>query len=155
MLPETKNINMLVKIKLQHLADLCIKHDYSFEECYQSVVDKSENDILTMDTVHKNFPHTLKEAAHAAELKKVDGLAPTVPGVGTEMKTLLSDYLGIKTNASCKCNQRANEMNAKGVDWCEANKDLIVSWLQEETKRRKMPFIKTAAITLINIAIWK
>jgi hypothetical protein len=44
-------------------------------------------------------------------------------------------------------------MDAMGVDWCEQNVDLIVSWLKEEAQKRGLPFIDLAGRVLVNRAI--
>ena len=73
-------------------------------------------------------------------------------GPGAELKSLLG-HLGIKTTPSCPCNQRAKVMNARGCDWCEANIETISGWLEEEAKRRKLPYVHAAGKLLIRLAI--
>jgi hypothetical protein len=73
-------------------------------------------------------------------------------GPGAELKSLLG-YLGITATPSCPCNQRAKVMNARGCDWCEANIDTISGWLEEEAKRRKLPYVHAAGKILIRLAI--
>ena len=146
---------MLVKITLKNLADLCVHHNYDFDESYKSVVGRDKNDLLTMDTASESFPHVLKEAATKDQLEKLGKQLSIGDGVGTELKSLLSNYLGIQTTAGCSCLKRAKEMNVKGVEWCALNKDLIAEWLREESKKKRMPFVKAVALTLITVAIWK
>lgn len=76
----------------------------------------------------------------------------TTGGPGTELKKLLS-RIGIAPSANCKCNRRAQTMDARGPDWCEQNLDLIVSWLREEAERRKLPFADFAGTILVRQAI--
>src|SRR5262249_8473634 len=73
-------------------------------------------------------------------------------GAGTELKKLLAK-IGITTTPDCACNQRAIEMDQKGVEWCAANVETIVGWLQEEATRRKLPFTKLGGRTLLRLAI--
>lgn len=73
-------------------------------------------------------------------------------GPGTELKALLK-RIGITAKPGCKCNARAYEMNAMGCDWCEANIELISSWLQEEAAARKLPYVEAAGMALIHLAI--
>lgn len=150
---------MLLKIRLESLAEMCIRHDIDFDYAYKSVVDTKEKGVLVVDTQDAHFPKKL------LNIKQKDPNKPLTDrdveenylgeGVGTELKLLLSRYLGIRTSAGCKCNQHAQEMNQKGVQWCESNKETILRWLQEESKKKKLPFIRTAAFSLISIAIYK
>jgi len=75
-------------------------------------------------------------------------------GPGSILSGMLSS-LGIKSAPTCSCKRRALEMNAKGPDWCEQNLDQIIGWLEEEAKKRKLPFIKTVAKIMIQRAISK
>lgn len=73
-------------------------------------------------------------------------------GPGTELKALLAK-VGITSTPTCSCNQRAQEMDAKGVQWCRDNEELILSWLKEEADKRGLPFVTMAAKLLIRRAI--
>ena len=46
-------------------------------------------------------------------------------------------------------------MNEQGPDWCEQNMDQILSWLEHEAKKRKMPFVRFFAKMLVKRAIKK
>ena len=74
------------------------------------------------------------------------------PGfVGTELKKLLA-LAGIVA-ADCPCNERAAEMDRRGVEWCEANVDTIVGWLREQAEARGLPFLDVAGRMLVRRAI--
>jgi hypothetical protein len=73
---------------------------------------------------------------------------------GTELKALLKT-IGITASPTCSCNKRAKVMDEKGCDWCEEHIDEIDSWLAEEAKKRKLPYISLAGKTLIRLAIRK
>ncbi len=76
-------------------------------------------------------------------------------GVGTELKKLLSK-IGIVATPNCKCNARAEEMDNRGISWCELNTALILEWLKEETENRGKSWSKTNATgawTILKIAI--
>lgn len=79
---------------------------------------------------------------------------PSIPqdGPGTELKKLLR-YIGISITSNCKCKDRAIKMNEWGVEKCEKNIETIVDWLQEEAKRRRLPFLRIAAKLLVKRAI--
>ena len=71
---------------------------------------------------------------------------------GTELKKLLHK-IGINPEGACPCKQRAIVMDREGCDWCETNIETIVNWLQEEAKRRKLPFVRAAGKLLVRRAI--
>jgi hypothetical protein len=73
-------------------------------------------------------------------------------GPGTELKRLLSTF-GIAPKPGCKCIARAEEMDRRGCDWCDANINTIVGWLREEATKRGLPFIDAAAAMLVRRAI--
>lgn len=75
-------------------------------------------------------------------------------GPGSILSGMLSS-LGIKSAPTCSCKRRALEMNTRGPDWCEQNIDQIVGWLEEEAKKRKLPFIKTVAKLMVQRAVSK
>lgn len=72
--------------------------------------------------------------------------------VGTELKILLAKF-GLKPAVGCKCHQHITEMDARGIDWCEENIDVIVGWLKEEAARSRLPFFETGAKILVKKAI--
>jgi hypothetical protein len=78
--------------------------------------------------------------------------APVRPGVGTELKALLSK-VGITASPTCSCNTKAEIMNRQGISWCEENVETICDWLQEEATKRKLPFVRLAGKALIHVAI--
>lgn len=56
-------------------------------------------------------------------------------GAGTELKKMLAK-IGFGVSEDCKCTRHARVMDEKGTDWCEANIDLICSWLMEESEKK-------------------
>ena len=75
-------------------------------------------------------------------------------GPGTILSGMLSS-LGIKSSSTCSCKRRAVAMNMQGPEWCEQNTETILSWLEEEAKKRKLPFVKMIASAMVNRAIKK
>lgn len=75
-------------------------------------------------------------------------------GPGTILSGMLS-ALGIKSTANCSCRRRAITMNVNGPEWCEENMETILSWLEEESKKRKLPFVKIVASAMVHRAIKK
>jgi hypothetical protein len=75
-------------------------------------------------------------------------------GAGTELKRLLAGWpFRIVATKTCSCNAKARTMDAKGIEWCEANIDTIVGWLREEAKKRKAPFADFVGRLLVKRAI--
>lgn len=85
-----------------------------------------------------------------------ESVVPPKPagGAGTELKALLG-MVGIKSTPDCSCNKRAKIMDEKGVQWCKENVPEILSWLQEEARKRRLPFSRLAARKLVQLSIAK
>ena len=74
-------------------------------------------------------------------------------GPGTELAALLKT-IGIDSKEKgCQCKSHARRMDKEGPQWCRDNIDTILGWLQTEAKKRKLPFIKTAAKQVVLLAI--
>jgi len=111
----------------------CKERLYTLDDV-MGCVTKQDGDMWTIDIEHKDYPSKMKD------------------GVGTELKRLLS-FVGIKASPNCKCTARAITMNAKGVQWCKDNKEEIIDWLEEEAKRRNLPFVRLAGAKMLSLAI--
>lgn len=77
---------------------------------------------------------------------------PPAGGAGTELKLVLKRFW-IVAQPNCKCEQRAREMDANGIAWCEEHIGEITDWLETEAKSRHLPFVRLAAVVLIRRAI--
>jgi hypothetical protein len=95
------------------------------------------DDLLLVDVEHEAYPK------HPP---------PPPPGAGTQLAKMLH-RLGFKISPTCKCMARAREMDRRGVQWCRDNIETIVGWLEEEAKKRKLPFLRVAARLLVRRAI--
>lgn len=73
-------------------------------------------------------------------------------GPGTMLSKIL-ETVGIKAAPNCGCKRKALTMNINGNDWCENNIETITDWLEEEAKKRKLPFLRQAGKLLIKRAI--
>lgn len=74
-------------------------------------------------------------------------------GVGTELKNLLS-FLEKKGDCN-SCLSRAQMMDQMGITWCEANREDILSGLKEGAESHGLPYIRLAAISALNLAIYR
>ena len=117
----------------KNLFQKCKERLYDIQDVMECVV-KQEGDMWTIDPEHPKYPSTLNK------------------GVGTELKNILST-MGINSSINCSCRARAIKMNHEGINWCKDNRDIIVVWLQEEAKKRKLPFVKFAGYKVIDWAI--
>ena len=95
------------------------------------------DDIET--TINNQFPKTLEQD-------------PDRPG---SILTSMIKTIGIKSSSNCSCRRHALEMNEKGPDWCEQNIDTILSWLKEESQKRKLPYVEFVAKSMVQRAIYK
>lgn len=140
---------MIIKMSLPDLVRYCEATGKKIEDVYRCVVLKRVDGMLEMDSLSPDFP---KEVLEGTPLEQIEALGE---GVGTELKKVLTNYLGIKTKPGCKCNRHVKRMNREGADWCEENKDMIAGWLAEEAQRRKLPFVKGVVLKMISFAIWR
>ena len=73
-------------------------------------------------------------------------------GPGTILTNMIKT-IGIKSSPNCTCRRHAIEMNTNGNDWCENNMPTILGWLEEESKKRNLPFIKSVAKIMVQRSI--
>ena len=82
--------------------------------------------------------------------------APRTPRPGTELKAILSDWLGIQQTKQCGCRSIESRMNSRGVSWCQSDAGMaeILDGMRQEHAKRKMllPWSDVAARTLVRIA---
>lgn len=131
----------------ENLKARCLERGYKIEEVMDCVVQQN-GDIWTIDVTHEKYPNIVLDHA-----KKRKPIPPEIgDGVGTEIKKILS-WFNIRSNPNCSCYQRAKMLNDKGVEWCAKNKDIILSWLEEEAKKRNLPFLRYPVKKIINLAI--
>ena len=89
--------------------------------------------------LRSTFPRTMEEDPH---------------GPGTQLSKMIKT-LGIHMSDSCSCRRHALKMNEMGGDWCLDNIDTVVGWLEEEAKRRGLPFVKMVGKVMVNRAVKK
>jgi hypothetical protein len=118
----------------QFLEERCRERGYTLDQVMGCVLLR-DGDLWTVDELHPLYPHKLDAGGPGTELSKILGM------------------LGLHALEGCKCKKRAQVMDEWGPDACEQNIDLIVSWLEDEAKGRKLPFIRWGAKTLVKVAI--
>lgn len=101
------------------------------------LLELANNDIQSF--LQKTYPKTLEDEPY---------------GPGSILASMFS-AIGIKSSPTCSCRRHALEMNAKGIEWCEENLDTICGWLQEECKKRSIPYVDAVARMVVNRAINK
>jgi hypothetical protein len=136
-------IDSCIKASLENLKERCNQRGYDFDDAKQCIV-RIEEDSIWVDTTHPKYPKFTPET-----------LKSPAEGPGAELKKILAKF-GITASESCSCNAKANRMNkmesiSKG--WCENNIDIIVGWLGEEAKKRKLPFVNLVGKMLVKRAI--
>ncbi len=122
---------MEIKIDQKAYQHLAQSRGYKPEETKAAIISQ-DGAILTVDDQHPTFPHSR--------------------GAGSELKKLLK-MIGITSSPNCSCNKRAEIMDREGIQWCKKNKNVILDWLQEESSKRKLPFIRFGAEQIVNMAI--
>jgi len=131
-----------------HLVARCQQRGYTLAEVMPCVVSQS-GDEWTIDVDHPAYPRTAREV----DRTRSEVVPPQTGGPGTELKALLKDWLGITATANCSCNARARQMDEWGPDECERQMPVILTWLEEQAKGRKLPFVRIAAEQVVKLAI--
>jgi hypothetical protein len=134
----------MIQCHFGFLAARCVERGYTLDEVAACIVSR-DGDTITVDTDHSAYPRVSRLPAGGAACARCGG-------VGTELKKMLG-RIGIRSSPSCKCNARAREMDARGVQWTADNLETVVGWLREESQRRKLPFVAPAARLLVKAAI--
>ncbi len=131
---------------IQRLADG--KYDAVCRACGRRVVAKSDN-IVAACRSSSDYKLSRDRIALAAAGRG---------GPGTELKSLLSDWLGFTAEPGCACERRALVMDMWGPDECERRIDEIVGWLREEHSKRRdagetrLPWTDFGATQLVKLA---
>lgn len=129
-----------VRCNKNYLIQRCLERGYLLEKVMPCVVAR-DGDNWTIDVTHWAYPHPRPPG------KSVGG-----GGAGTELKVLL-EKIGIKAKPNCSCNTKARVMDERGIEWCEQNKQVIVAWLEQEAKKRRLPFLRAGGMLLVARAI--
>jgi hypothetical protein len=138
----------MIRTHKSNFIQICTERGYNLEEAMQCVAQQ-DGDMWTIDEHHEKYPK-IKIDNNPIITKNID----LGEGVGTELKKILS-WFNINSSPNCSCNLKAKMMNDNGIEWCKYNKDLIISWLKEESLKRNLPFFTYAAKKILNIAISK
>jgi hypothetical protein len=127
----------IVHLHAEHLEILAKERGHSWDDVKQAVLEWDViPGVCKVDTEHEKFPSQ----------------PPSKPGVGAGIKKILERF-GIKASPTCSCTKKAKYLDDMGVDWCAANIELIVTWLETEAKKRKLPFFRTVGRMLVKRAI--
>lgn len=64
---------------------------------------------------------------------------PPPPGAGTQLKSLLKEWLGFESSPTCRCNSMAAKMDMLGPDWCESDAGMseILEVMKTEHRKRR------------------
>ena len=139
----------MITCKLDHLEARCRERGYTLDEVRSCIVSQ-DGDAITVDVEHVAYPRTPRP-----------GHATAGPGgPGTELKRLLSDWLGIEATSGCSCNSMAARMDALGPDWCESDAgtaEILGVMRDEHTKRwadgrTRLPWADFGARQLVRLA---
>jgi hypothetical protein len=100
----------------------CKQRGYTLDEVRPCIVSE-DGDMITVDETHEAYPR---------------GWNIKQRGPGTELKTLLKDWLGIEASPTCRCNGMAIKMNHLGPDWSESEEGMseILGVMRDEHAKR-------------------
>lgn len=125
----------MIACKRKDLEQRCRQRGYTLDEVMPCVA-RQDGDSWWVDETHESYPHPKKPPCLA----------------GAELKSMLS-WLGIGATKSCKCSDRAAKMDEAGCQWVKDNVEEVVGWLEEEAKKRGLPFFRTAGKYLVLRAV--
>jgi hypothetical protein len=136
-----------MRLFLERLAD----RGYSLEEVRGCIVSENGDDV-TVDESHGDYPRGNRGIG-----------AVTSSGPGTELKAILSDWLGIEADERCGCRRMAARMDALGPEWCESEEGMaeILGVMRDEHGKRwadgrtKLPWTDIGARQLVRLACRK
>lgn len=109
--------------------------EISITKANERFLELADNDLESF--LQKQFPKSLEDDPY---------------GPGSILHGMFA-ALGIKSTPTCSCRRHAMEMNEKGIEWCEENLPTILSWLKDETQKRKLPWSETVASLVVKKAI--
>jgi hypothetical protein len=120
----------------KHLIARCNERGYVLEQVMPCVVSQ-DGPFWTIDETHESYPRERELQTCLA---------------GTMLKSLLS-RIGLEASPDCSCNAKAAHMDMMGCQWARDNLDTVVDWLEEEAKKRGLPFVRMAGRGLVTLAI--
>jgi hypothetical protein len=132
----------VIRCNIKHLEARCRERGYTLDDVRPCIVAK-DGDAVTVDETHAAYPRARKTR-----------------GPGTELKTLLKDWLGIEATPTCSCNRMSARMDALGPDWCESDAGMaeILHVMREEHAKRRaagqtiLPWTDFGATQLVRLA---
>lgn len=124
-----------------------------FGEAYEKY-KQSPNQSELEEKIRKLLPTETKLLTQTLQKLIPRTLDSDPDGPGTILAGMFS-AMGIQSAPNCSCKAHAVRMNAEGNDWCEANIGTILNWLREESTKRKLPFVESAAKALVKKSIAK
>ena len=135
----------MIRCRREHLAARCLERGHTMEQVAPCIV-RDEGEYIVVDETHPAYPRARAEIAAPAPQPREHGKP------GTALKGLLR-RVGITATPTCPCNARAVQMDLWGPDECERRLDEIVGWLEEEARKRHLPFVRPAGRALVLAAI--
>jgi hypothetical protein len=142
----------VIRCKLHHLEQRCRERGYTLEQVRACIVSEGGDGIM-VDETHPAYPKKMLAVGDVVASLPASVRAPPAGGPGTELKGMLRRWLGIQATPTCPCNAHAVQMDLWGPDECERRLDEIVGWLEEEAKRRGLPFVRAAARQMVLAAV--
>jgi hypothetical protein len=149
----------MITCQLKHLAARCRQRGYTLDEVRPCIVSE-DGDTITVDETHSSYPRTPKPGFAPPQPQAAQQPPAPTSGPGTELKSLLKDWLGIESSPTCSCNKMAAKMNAAGPDWCETEAGLaeILGVMRAEHGKRwadgrtRLPWSDFGATQLVRLA---
>lgn len=139
----------MIKLKKSAVFDAALKRPAGYLQDIAAGIQAQDETFIWMD------PKAYGAMREKYSVPSDRPPAPPPHGPGTELKALLAS-VGITATENCACNRRArtmDEMEAKEPGWCEQNIETICDWLEEEARKRSLPFVRAAGKMVVRRAI--
>lgn len=142
----------VTRIPMAAILDAAASRPEGYVDDVLSRASSVEDDIVTLS--HEAYLALVSKYRHGSRATVVTDIpaAKQPAGPGSQLKALLA-LIGIKATPNCSCNAKAFQMDQWGPDECERRLPEILDWLQEESGRRKLPFVRIAAEQMVRLAI--
>jgi hypothetical protein len=101
----------------------------------------------------RRFEYMCERCRHTAHSKASRILRVcTLRGPGWHLKQLIRN-MGFSADSGCECSDHAKRMDEWGADECEVRFEEICGWLQEEARKRGIPYLSVVSRMLVRRAI--
>jgi hypothetical protein len=126
-----------------------VQRGYTLDEVRPCLTQHLGGGWFDVDVDHPAYPRVVRDdvvqppsilgaASEMLEALGVDISTPDPCLCGTQLKTVLKDWLGIEATPTCSCNAMARKMDERGPEWCASDEGMaeILGVMRTEHAKR-------------------